>query len=387
MSLLGDPAFLAAGLAHFGVDLLNSQKSLVLAFLSTPLGLTNSLIGFINTLYTLSASLAQPLFGMLADRIGSRWVVTAGVAWLSLSFAAAVMAPGYWALGLLVLAGIGSAAFHPAGAMEATVRGQQRYVGRETTAASMFFFFGQAGLAIGPALGGPLLDRWGMVGLAVLPLLVVPAGFNAAWRIETPTAAAAKERAESKRARMDWSGPLLAGFIVVAAGRTWLQFNFLTFLPKYFHDLGMNPGQYGLMAALFMAASALGNVSGGWLGDRIDRNWIVRLSLLAAAAPTALYPLAGAGLWILLLTPLAGALIGANHSIVVVTAQNMMPDRMGAASGLVLGFMFTAGSLGTLLSGWIADHFGFSAFFLATAALALGVGLLSWTLPFQAKSR
>lgn len=110
----------------------------------------------------------------------------------------------------------------------------------------------------------------------------------------------------------------------------------------------------------------------------------MRISLLAAAAPSVLYPLAGTEAWVYLLTPIAGALIGASHSIVVVTAQNMMPDRMGAASGLVLGFMFTAGALGTLLSGWLADQYGFGIFFAFTAGLALIAGLLAWLIPFRA---
>lgn len=382
MNLLRDPSFLAAALAHFGVDLLNSQKSLILAFLSTPLGLTNSLIGLINTLYTLSASLAQPLFGLLADRFGSRWVVAGGVVWLSAAFTAAVLAPGYWSLALLVVAAVGSAAFHPAGAMEATLRGQEHIVGRETTAASLFFFFGQGGLALGPALGGPLLDRWGLTGLALLPVLVLPTGFNAAARLAPSVVVGSEtERRATKQPR--WPAVLLVAFVLVAAGRTWLQFNYLTFLPKYFHDLGFNPARYGLIAATFMGASALGNVLGGWLGDRVSRDWIVRVTLLATVVPSLLYPFAGTSGWIYLLTPLAGAFIGASHSIVVVTAQNMMPERMGAASGLVLGFMFTAGSLGTLLSGWLADQFGFGAFYTFTAALALVAGALAWAIPFR----
>ncbi|MGA9191318.1 MAG: hypothetical protein WBZ24_06285, partial [Anaerolineales bacterium] len=56
--------------------------------------------------------------------------------------------------------------------------------------------------------------------------------------------------------------------------------------------------------------------------------------------------------------------------------QRLMPDRMGTASGMVLGMTFAAGSLGTLVSGVQADHFGFSAMFLTTAGLALLAGIL-----------
>lgn len=384
MSLLRNSSFLAAATAHFGVDLINSQKSLLLAFLSVPLGLSNSLIGLVNTLYTLSASLSQPLFGMLADRFGSRWVAAGGVVWLGGIFGAAVLAPGYWALALLILAALGSAAFHPAGAMEATLRGRQERADRETTAASLFFLFGQAGLSLGPALGGPILDRWGTQGLLLLLLLVLPIGVNAGYRWGPLSLRSAADPESEARPGGGLRGGLLATFVVLAAGRTWVQFNFMFFLPKYYADLGFSPTLYGLITAIFVGAGALGNVSGGWLGDRMSRRWIVRTTLLAAVLPIGFYPSLGPTPWTYLITPLAGLLVGASHSIIVVTAQNMMPDRMGAASGLVLGFMFASASLGTLLSGAVADAFGFDGFFLMTAGIALLAAFLGGSIPTSA---
>lgn len=383
MSLLRSRAFLAAAAAHFGVDLLNSQKALILAFLAAPLGLSNTLIGLINTLYTLSASLSQPLFGELADRFGPRWVATGGVLWLAGMFGGAVVAEGYITLGLLVLAALGSAAFHPAGTLEASLLGRDGVGGGETTATSVFFLFGQTGLALGPALGGPILDRWGTPGLLLLVVLVLPMGANAGLGIRPAQAkqpsASEPERASSRPST--WRRGLLTVFILLAASRTWLQFNFLVYLPKFYADLDYRPAVYGLIAALFMGAGALGNVSGGWLGDRFDRRWIVVGTLLAAALPIGLFPPLGDSGWTYLLTPLAGLLIGASHSIIVVTAQDMMPDRMGAASGLVLGFMFASASLGALLSGWVADAFGFDVFFWSTAGLALLAAALGWAVP------
>lgn len=383
MSLLRDRSFFASALTHFGVDLLNSQKSLILAFLSVPLGLSNSLIGLINTLYTLSASLAQPLFGMVADRFGTRWVAAGGAIWISLFFGAAVLAPGYWSLGLLVLAAMGSAAFHPAGAMEATIRGRAATEGHETTSASVFFLFGQAGLSLGPIAGGPILDQWGMPGLLLLLLLVLPLGANAGVHIAPVVGRDARDEGAPREARRLSRG-LMIVFMMLAAGRAWVQFNFITFLPKYLADLGFRPTVYGLIAGLFMGAGAAGNLAGGWLGDRFDRRWIVSGSLLGAVLPIAAYPRLGPTSWVYPLTIVAGLLVGASQSIIVVTAQNMMPSRMGAASGLVLGFMFSTASLGTLLSGAIADGFGFGVFFLSTAVISLIAGVLGQAIPGRA---
>ncbi len=67
MSLLRDRSFFAASLAHFLVDLVNSQYPLLLVLLSIPLGLNNAMIGLLSMIYSLSRSLSQPAFGWLAD--------------------------------------------------------------------------------------------------------------------------------------------------------------------------------------------------------------------------------------------------------------------------------------------------------------------------------
>ena len=183
LNLLLDPSFLAAGLAHFAVDLLNSQRPVLLAYLSVPLGLTNTLIGFISLFYTFSASLSQPLFGWLSDRLGARWIAAGGLLWMACMFSLAVISPGKVSLVLLVLAALGSGAFHPAGTVEAAETGRVHFAGRETTAASIFFLCGQMGYTVGPALGGPIVGGWGPKGLLVLAPLAVASAIFATRRL------------------------------------------------------------------------------------------------------------------------------------------------------------------------------------------------------------
>ncbi len=373
MSLFRSASFRVAALAHFAVDLLNSQRPVLLAVLSVPLGLTNAMIGLISMLYTFGASLSQPLFGWLSDRIGTRWIGAGGVLWMAGLFSLAMITPGAGSLVFLIMAALGSAAFHPAGAVEAAEAGRLHFAGQETTAASIFFLFGQAGYSIGPALGGPLIDRWGPPGLLVLVPFMLPIGLFTGRRF-TPTHAVKPAQAGSAlRAAAGWG--IFLPLAIQAALRSWAQTNVITFLPKYYSDLGYSPSAYGVLAALFMAGSATGGVAGGWLADRIDKRQIMLWTMVLGAAPLALIPALGATAWAYLLAPLAGALTGASHSISVVLAQRALPGRVGAASGLVLGFTFATGSVGTLLSGVQADLAGFDAVFWTTAAISLGGGL------------
>jgi hypothetical protein len=62
---------------------------------------------------------------------------------------------------------------------------------------------------------------------------------------------------------------------------------------------------------------------------------------------------------------------------VVVTAQGIIKGGMALASGLILGIMFSAGAFGTLLSGPLADSWGFPLVFRMTAGLVLTASLVT----------
>ncbi|GMR11186.1 MAG: MFS transporter [Anaerolineae bacterium] len=376
MSLFSDRPFRAAAAGHFAVDLINGQRALILAALSGPLGLSNVLIGVLSAAYTLLGSVLQPVFGLLADRIGARWVATLGILWMALSFGAAVLIPGRVALLLLVLTAMGSAAFHPAGTAEATDRARRHLASRVVFAASLFFLFGQIGFAVGPALGGMIVELRGVPGLMLLLLLVLPVGIYAGLRIPTGGRHSASV-SDALSTAGDWRG--FVPFAILIALRSWAMMTMVAFIPKYYSDLGYSPGVFGIIAALYMGGSALGGIGGGWLADRTDKRALVSRTLIVAGIPLLLMVTLGASAWGYLLVFLAGGLIGISHSPIVVHAQGMVPTYVGAASGAVLGFTFASGSIGILVSGFLADQFGFGVVFAVAAAMVTLGGLLAGT--------
>jgi FSR family fosmidomycin resistance protein-like MFS transporter len=271
------------------------------------------------------------------------------------------------------VASLGSAAFHPAGTMVATLRARDLGSQNETMAASVFFLFGQAGLSLGPAISGPILDRWGLPGLLLLLIYVIPTGINAG--INFPS----RDRVANEKnlVPIEIAKGLLFSLIALTTLRSWVQMNMISFLPKYLNDLGYAPRVYGPIAALFMAGSAFGGVTGGWLGDRYRKMIVVAISLLVACVPLALYPSFGLTPFVYPMTFIAGFFTGIPHSIIVVLTQRILPGRVGMASGIILGFTFASGSIGTLISGAQADHFGFEAVFLTTAGISFLAGLVA----------
>lgn len=383
MTLILDSIFSSVAYSHLFVDLMNGTRAILLAYLSGPLGLSNATLALVSTIYVVSAALIGPFFGYLADRVGVRWVVAGGVLWMGLFFALAVLTPGRLALVFLVLASLGSGAYHPAGTTQATLSGRSLLSGKETTASSYFFLFGQIGLFIGPMVGGLLLDAFGPAGLLLVVAPAFPMGLLAARNL-----AALPVPASSGSLRLSLSGfkfrqaalPLL-GFGLLAAFQSWTQQNIVTFVPKYLSDMGQTASFYGLSSALFMGGSAAGNVAGGMLADRFGKRRVAMFALALGSIPLALVPTAGQSPALFGLLLLAGLFTGSVYSIIVVTAQRMTPGGMGIASGLILGFMFSSGAIGTYFSGHLADLYGFTTVFHMTALIVLIASALTSVIP------
>ena len=81
--------------------------------------------------------------------------------------------------------------------MQATLRGRTHYAGRETTAASFFFMFGQMGFFFGPIIAGPLLGTFGVYGLLIPAGLCLPVALNIGWQLRNTRPVQATGRKEA----------------------------------------------------------------------------------------------------------------------------------------------------------------------------------------------
>jgi FSR family fosmidomycin resistance protein-like MFS transporter len=381
--LLKDKYFSAAALSHFMVDVLNGPRAILFTYICVTLGYSNAVLGLATTLFQVVASFSQPFYGYLADRIGPRWLIGIGLLWMVGFFSVAMLMQGWVTLLFLIIGSMGSGAFHPAGAMQATMSGRQRLAGEEATAASFFFSFGQIGFLVGPVVGGALLDRFGLRGILFMTMAALPAAIFSivSYRSLDYTPPLKRQPGEKRFAlNPNFSKAAILSLLIVAACQAWAQQNISTFMPKYLSDMGQPASIYGLVSALFAGAAALGNIAGGSLADRLGEKKIIMTSMLLATAPFLLVPVVGYSLWLYLLVMLAGGLNGAAYSVIVVMAQRLIPGGMGLASGLVLGFIFSAGALGVLVSGFIADMVGVQFVLYLSTGTALVGGLAAYWL-------
>lgn len=378
LTLFRNRVFLAVSSAHFVVDTLNSLGPVLMALLATSLKLSNTQIGLALTLYTFAGSLSQPLFGWLADRYRNRTLLLTGlgVVWSAICYTIVAFQES-WALILpfFLLAALGSGLFHPIGTATAATVDRTRAGG----ATSVFFFCGQMGFAIGPVLAGWLFGAQGSLGIIPLSMLaLLPVGLLlAAPRLPAPPPVAKRGAAAAVRT----AAVIVAAFVVLVALRSSIQATYTAFLPKLFADRGWEPAAFGALAGVFMLSAAIGGILTGIAADRFGMRAATVWPLLLSV-PTGLVCL-----WAL--TPaiafvaaaLAGLFICGQHSILVLHAQRLLPAKQGFAAGLILGFTFASGGLGTWLAGVFADSVGLVPVMQVATMLALPTAALALTLP------
>lgn len=354
--------FLTA-LAHFVLELSASFLPIVYPLLLTTFDLSYSQIGLIALVASLFGSLTMPLFGYLSDRLGSARMIIFGIAWVGLLMGSIGLAGSYWAVLILVGCGVlGSAAFHPAGAVLASA------AAHENRGAAMSFF------SVGGNLGAAMSPLWVAAGIGWLGLrgtvVIIPVALLTALLLYQQLSQAGDHHALKPKAHpIPSATPIkirrsivvsLALITFAVMTRSWFQVSMMTYLPEWIQNQGQSIAFGGQVLAIFLVAVGVGSMTGGPLSDWLGRWRIVAVSLAVLALAQWGF-LNASILWQVVLVALMGLMIGASFPVTIVMAQEAWPSGVGLASSLVMGIGWAPGGLGAWVTGWLADQSSLAA--------------------------
>ncbi|HYU62208.1 MAG TPA: MFS transporter [Verrucomicrobiae bacterium] len=364
-------------LGHFTVDSYVGVIPILYPILIGRFHLNLATVGLISLAYGGTAAISQPLFGLLADRFGTRFTGLALV-WTAITFSAVGFVNSFPLLVALALAsGVGSGAFHPLGALD--VRGLLQ-AWRRSFGMSVYVTAGTVGVAAGPLIGILVFGAFGIhgTGLLVVPGLVT--GGYLLWRMRgLPRAAPGAVRRPGLGAQ---SVPVfgLAVVIAVMMSRSWTVNVFQAFTPTWYRELGYGPAFYGPLATTLVLASAVGTVGCGSLADRYGRRTVI-LTTLVLTVPAILLFTMFPGPWAFASGILIGFLAASTAPLLLLMAQQLMAARAGLASGLVMGLGFVTGAIGVPINGAIADAIGLQRSLMTHVILVIITVGIAWFLP------
>ncbi len=370
-------AFLAA--AHLFDDLNQGVVPALLPFFIAERRYTIAAAGGLVLAATLTSSVLQPLFGLLADRRGAPWLVPSGLFVAGAGVAAAGLAPTYPLAFLSVaVSGVGVAAFHPEAARQVyAASGTKR-----ATAMSLFGVGGNAGFAIGPALATPLQIAFGLKGTVflILPVLVMAVVLLLARSVAAGGRPAAVRIPVTTEDPDRWAPfARLSGAVVC---RAIVFYGLNTFIPLYWITrFARSKSEAATALTVMLTTGVVGTLAGGWLADRFGRRVVISGSL------TVLFPLLvllvaaqSAAAALLLLVPIGLALF-APFSVMTVLGQEYLPGRVGTASGVTVGLAVSLGGLAAPILGRVADIHGVRAALAALVFVPLVGAAIAFTLP------
>jgi FSR family fosmidomycin resistance protein-like MFS transporter len=339
--------------SHLSLELLHNFLPIVYPLLIEQMSLTYAQIGTLALVISLGGTLIQPLFGYWSDRWDARLIIVGSIVWSGLLMGLvglmAYYGGQYWMLiPVVALGGMGSAAFHPAGASLAAVGLQKR----RGAALAIFSVGGNLGSALSPLLVSVGLLWWGVRGTAVTILAGLLIGLFLYVQMRHVPKPHQDHTQKSTGEHGSWLA--LGLIILIVAARSWFQGSLITYLPEWLQSQGRPLEAAGSIFSVLLVSVSIGSLTGGTLSDRVGRNPSVVGSLLLLG-PFHWRLLQTSGALQIVFVSLVGIMIGATFPVGILMAQEVWPQAKGLASSLVLGLGWLPAGIGAWLVGFIAD--------------------------------
>ena len=372
-SRLHPTVLLMAG-AHMMVDGYGNILAPLLPLLITRLDLSLAAAGTLTMLFQLAASVSQVGFGHLADRWNPRLLVMAGPV-LSVTVLSLIGLASTWEMLALILivGGLGGAAFHPPAATLAHRLGGDQ----PGFAMSVYISGGTLGFSLGPLMFAPFAER---VGIHWTPLLAIPGLLVIAFfLIRVPNFQLPVATTRGLSALRPYARPLTLLYLIVVL-RTTTSIAIATFLPVMLTRRGMSVAAAGVIAAAYLFASGVGGFFGGPAADRWGPRGVIAWSLVLSTPFLAAAPLLD-GMPFVLALMIGGFFLQSTLPVNVIFGQAIAPVSAATVSSLMMGFAWGTGGLTVPLTGLIADRIGIEATLLGLSAVPLLAAALAIPLP------
>ena len=370
-----NPSIWKVASTHVVVDAYTNIYAPLLPLLIPYLNLSLAAAGTLAMCFQMANSVSQLAFGTLADRWRPRALVIGGPLVAVLVLSGVGLATSPLTLGLiLVIGGLGGAAFHPPAAALVYRLADHR----KGLAMSAHLSGGSLGFAAAPLMFAPFIA---MMGLRWSPLIMIPGLLALSWtlrQVPEMSRPAAHERSTLATLRPA-AGPLALLYFTIVL-RTATSYGFMTFAPTLLTRQGLTIGQASTAVSLYLFSSGVGGFLGGPLSDRIGPRRVIMWSLVASVPFLWMAPRLGPAGFTAMLA-IGGLLLQSTLPISVTFAQSFVKGGAATVSSLMMGFAWGMGSLAVPIIGTAADRVGIETALMGLSVVPLLAAALAYQLP------
>lgn len=352
-----NPYLYILSIGHLIVDLTQGVLPIIAPILALNLNLSYFQVGLVALFFTFSSAIIQPIFGVLSDRYSMPWLMPLGLFLSGLGLALTGIINSYLLLLLAALvSGIGVAGYHPESSKLAHFISDHNKAG---SSMAVFSVGGNIGFGLGPLFAMFILSFNGLDSIhgVMIPGLLASLVFLYLMpRFKKILSEPHKKKIKATSAGRHNQVASLVILMLYVTVRSWIHAGITYFIPFYFPAF-KNIAETGYLVSTYLIAGAIGTILGGPLADRFGGKNGLLISMCISLV--VIYPFLHLnGFWITILAFVVGAALISTFSTTVVFGQMLLPDNIGLASGLLLGFAVGMGSIGVTLLGAIADHTG-----------------------------
>ncbi|RPI00728.1 MAG: MFS transporter [Calditrichaeota bacterium] len=331
----------ALSLGHFTNDMYVGFLAPLLPLIMDKLGIRLTAAAALTSVLAVFTSLAQPAFGHLADRLKFSYLAIFGPLITAIFFSCIGLVDSYAMLiVMIVLAGFGTAAFHPqAASLAGKSSGRQNGFGM-----SLFVTGGNAGYYLGPIVIMAIVTQWGLQYsfIAILPGLLISAFLF--WAIPHLPQSIVQQAKQVETNKIPHALPAFIILFCISMLRSFVVSGFNTFIPLFLHERQFTPMMYAAGLSAFGLPGAVGSLLAGSISDRWGRKRYMLFSLAAALPFLGLF-LHLPGVYAMICLSLGGFFILSSIPVVIITAQELFPHRVNTASSLVMGLSWGIGGI------------------------------------------
>lgn len=376
----------ALAIGHLVTDLQGGALPIVLPKLKELFSLTYAQLAAIVLLQNVMSSVIQPIFGYISDKYSLPQILPICAALAGAGFAFIGWASSYTIILLtIIFISLASATYHPQASKTVNFLSDDHTQAQNM---GLFSIGGNMGMAIGSLMMTFLLSLSGGIhntiyfaipGILVFSLMMkyMPDYINS--NLEHTRKIAFKNK-NNLNEKVSYVGLFLILFYIFM--RSSIYSGISTYLPLFFIKYkDFDTVTASSLVTGFLVGGVIGTYVGSILSDKLGVRKILLGSISFSIPAIFCITLVSQPIWAMFSVVISGFFIIGSFATTIILAQCMMPNNVGMAAGLTIGFSVGLGGFGVTILGFLADIYGLPFMMNILVVLPILAALIAVKIP------
>lgn len=354
---------------HLVNDIYTGVLNPIMPFIAAKIGISMAAATVILTISHIFSSLLQPIFGFFADNITKRSFIFWGLILSSIFIPLSATANKIFVLVLFIALGsIGSSLFHPQalGFTSKFAKGSAKVM-------AVFLAMGTAGYSLGPIISSAITQTLGMKMMpymSILGLIWAAIMFNFVPKIASAETQLSLREFKTAFKKILTNKKLIILNLISMLKTMVLSSGFIL-LPFLWKNMGYPPFYIGKALFLFIFAGGLASLSSAYVEKHIGSANVLYISMISTLPLMILFVITYKTfpLLSLIIFIITGYFTMLATPIIMVMAQNVLPEYKSIISGFINGFSWGVIAIIMSLLGFAAENFGITNVLIFVAVI------------------